>query len=123
MSKATILIAEDDIIISASMILTLRQMDYTVCSVVSSGEDAIKKTDEHKPDLILMDIKLAGEIDGIEAAGEIRSRFHIPFIYVTANMEMAISKRAKETGPFGYLIKPVVNEELGKTIEKALHTK
>jgi two-component system, response regulator PdtaR len=123
MPKATILIAEDDILISAAMMLTLRQMDYTVCSVVSSGEDAIKQTSEHKPDLVLMDIKLAGEIDGIEAAGEIRSRFHIPFIYVTANSDQATYQRAKETRPFGYLIKPIVDEELGKTIEKALHTK
>lgn len=123
MPKAKILIVEDDSIVSVSIMLTLRQMDYTVCSIVSSGEEAIKQTQAHRPDLVLMDIKLSGKIDGIDAAGEIRSRFDTPFIYVTANLDMAISERAKKTRPFGYIIKPVVDEELGETIEKALNTK
>ena len=95
-------------------------MGYEVPNAVYSGEEALEQVAEVRPDLVLMDIQLAGDIDGVEAATQIRDRFDIPLIYITANSDEATYQQAKVTAPSGYIIKPIRRKELGKTIDLAL---
>ena len=115
-----ILVVEDDRIIAENLKISLMKMGYTVTSIVSSGEQAIEGVAEDRPDLVLMDIVLQGEMDGIEAADQIRSSFNVPVIYISAYGDEETFKRAKTTGPFGYLLKPFEERELYITIETAL---
>jgi len=96
-------------------------MGYAVPEVVSSGEEAVKKAEEIKPDLVLMDIVLRGKMNGIDAAGQIRSMFNIPVIYLTAYADEKTLERAKLTEPFGYIIKPFEDRELHSAIETSLY--
>ncbi len=84
MTEKRILVVEDEIIVAGDMRRSAQHMGYAVLSVASSGGEAIKKSHELNPDLVLMDIMLNGEMDGIEAAEQIRSSFNIPVIYLTA---------------------------------------
>ncbi|MBC8228311.1 response regulator, partial [bacterium] len=106
MGKTQILIVEDEILIAESIKISLQYLGYDVSAMVASGEEAIKNAAENRPSLVLMDIVLIGEIDGIEAANEIRSRFDIPVVYLTAHEDEETLERAKITEPFGYIIKP-----------------
>jgi two-component system, response regulator PdtaR len=121
MSKASILIVEDEILVAASIKIALQNLGYNVTSTVPSGEEAILKAKEDNPDLILMDIVLSGDMDGIEAASKIRSLYQIPFIYLTAYANGKTKERANQTNPDGYIIKPFKNRELNETIESALN--
>lgn len=121
MNKTKILVVEDERITAKDMQISLQNLGYCVPAVVSSGEEALKKTEELKPDLVLMDIMLQGKMDGIEAADQIRSRFNIPVIYVTAYFDENRMERAKRTEPFGYIIKPFQDKELKGVIEMALY--
>ncbi|MEW6382089.1 MAG: response regulator [bacterium] len=121
MDKAKILIVEDEIIIAKSLQMKLEGEGYLVCGVVSSGERAIQKAEEKRPDLVLMDIVLGGGMDGVEAADQIRSRFNIPVIYLTAYADRDILNRARITEPFGYVLKPFEDRELYANIEMALY--
>ncbi len=121
MALEKILIVEDETIVSENIKNILSKLNYTVSGVVTSGEEVIQTLSQTKPDLVLMDIKLKGEIDGIEAAEEIRSQFDIPVIYLTAFVDDHILKRAKITEPSGYIIKPFEILDLRTTIEIALH--
>lgn len=121
MPKTRILIVEDDVVAASTSQKYLNKMGYTVTSVVSSGEEAIRKTGEDIPDLILMDIILNGDMDGIEAAGKIQDRFDIPVVYLTAYTDDKKLERAKITEPFGYLLKPFKERELYATIEMTLY--
>jgi PAS domain S-box-containing protein len=116
-----ILVVEDEIIIAEDIQRKLKKMGYVVPVIVSSGEEAIKKTEENNPDLVLMDIVVYGKTDGIEAAEQIRSHFDIPVVYLTAFADEKTLERAKLTEPFGYLIKPFKEKELQITIEIALY--
>jgi PAS domain S-box-containing protein len=116
-----ILVVEDEIIIAEEIQRKLKKMGYAVPVMVSSGEEAIKKTKENNPDLVLMDIVIHGKMDGIEAAKQIRSYFDIPVVYLTAYSDEKTLERAKITEPFGYLIKPFKERELQITIEIALY--
>ncbi|HEY9247158.1 MAG TPA: response regulator [Candidatus Methanoperedens sp.] len=116
-----ILVVEDEIIIAEGLQKKLRTMGYDIIGTVSSGEEAIKKVKENNPDLILMDIVIHGEIDGIETAAQIHSLFDIPVVYLTAYADENTMERAKITEPFGYLIKPFKDRELQITIEVALY--
>ncbi|PKL67495.1 MAG: hypothetical protein CVV28_06190 [Methanobacteriales archaeon HGW-Methanobacteriales-1] len=98
---------------------TLEALGHEVIYIASRGEEAIEKSLEMLPDLVLMDIILKGDIDGITAAEELR-KFDIPFIYLTANSENATQKRALATKPQGYILKPFENKELKETVESAL---
>lgn len=120
MPKAKILVVEDEYLVGTALKITLIRLGYEVTSIVSTGKEAIEKAEKEKPDLILMDIVLEGEMDGIEAANEIYSRFKIPVIYVTAHADIMTRERADSANPFGYLIKPYKDEELDKIILKAL---
>jgi len=121
MNRKKILIAEDERIIAEDVKRTLQNLGYTVSSIVSSGKEAVKKAKEDKPDLVLMDIVLRGEMDGIEAAHQIQSEFDIPVVYLTAYADEKILERAKITEPFGYILKPFEDRELQITIEIALY--
>ena len=116
-----ILVVEDESVVAKDIRNRLQKLGYTVSAVVSSGTDALQRMGEMHPDLVLMDIVLKGDIDGIEAAGIIRDRFHTPVVYVTAFADNKIMERAKTTEPYGYLLKPLDNRELLMTIEMALY--
>jgi hypothetical protein len=115
-----ILIVEDEAIIAEDIASKLKRMGYEVVNTVASGEEAIALAIETKPDLILMDIVLQGEIDGIEATQKIHDHLDIPVIYLTAYADQVTLERAKVTQPFGYLLKPFQAEELHTTIEISL---
>ncbi len=121
MKKTKILIVEDENVAAGRLQKSLDQMGYTVTSTVPSGEQAIKKVKEENPDIVLMDIVLEGKIDGIETAKIIQSGFDIPVIYFTAHEDETILERAKETEPFGYIIKPFKDKELKRVIDIALY--
>ena len=121
MEKAQILIVEDDGIVAMHIESQLKQLGYGVTGVVIYAEKAIEKVEEHNPDLVLMDIVLKGEMDGIEAAEIIRSRFDIPVVFLTAYADEERFERAKVTIPFGYMLKPFQDRDLKITIEMALY--
>lgn len=116
---ARVLIVEDEGIGAMDLKYTLEALGHEVIYIASRGEEAIEKSLEMLPDLVLMDIILKGDIDGITAAEELR-KFDIPFIYLTANSENATQKRALATKPQGYILKPFENKELKETVESAL---
>lgn len=120
MSNAKILIVEDESIIAVHIQNVLRRLGHTVVAVASSGEEAIEKAGETQPDLILMNITLRGEMDGVEAAEQIQARFGIPVIYVTAAADKETLQRAGRTNPCGYILKPFHETELRDAIKAAL---
>lgn len=120
MTKKRILIVEDEQLVADDLRETLEYLGYNVVALVASGEDAIVQVELIQPDLVLMDIRLAGEMDGVEASQEIQSRFHVPVVYLTANADRATLERVKATHPFGYVLKPFDERTLATTIEIAL---
>ncbi len=121
MANSKIMIVEDEWITADDLRMSLQSLGYTVTSMSSSGEEAIQNAEKDRPDLVLMDIVLKGEMDGIEAASQIRSCYNIPIIYLTAFADEKILERARITEPFGYIVKPFVNEDLKIAIEIALY--
>jgi CheY-like chemotaxis protein len=121
MTDAKILVVEDENIVALEIKKRLQKLGYIVPGVASTGEDAISKAEGIRPDLVLMDIMLKGEIDGIHAAGEIRKRFNIPVVYLTAYSDEETLQRAKLTEPYGYILKPFEEDDLRTTIEIALY--
>jgi signal transduction histidine kinase len=118
---ALILIAEDERIVAGDLQARLRRLGYQVVAIVATGEDAIAAAAMHRPDLVLMDIRLAGTMDGIQAADAIHHRDGTPVIYLSAYADTETVERAKVTEPLGYLIKPFDDSELRTTIEMALY--
>jgi len=121
MNKASILIVEDNFIVMMELKDRLAEMGHEIVGTAASGIEAIKKAGIHRPDLTLMDIRLKGEMDGIEAASVIKKEYDIPVIYLTAHTDDNTLERAKLTEPFGYIIKPFEERELRTTIEMALY--
>ena len=121
MNKARILIVEDEAIIALELKTNLRSLGYEVTSVVNTGEEAIKKAEADNPDLILMDIRIKGELDGIDTAEVIRTQFGIPVVFSTAYLDEERIERAKITMPFGYVLKPFQEKDLKITIQMALY--
>ncbi len=121
MTLSSILVVEDEAVVARSIEKKLTRAGYTVPAVVHSGEDAISVAAATRPDLVLMDIRLWGAMDGIDAAQQIRDRHNIPVVYLTAFADEETVDRAKKTEPFGYLIKPFGERDLSLTIELALH--
>ncbi len=121
MKKTSILIVEDEAIIAMEIENQLQSLGYKVSSIVDTGERAIEKAEEDKPDLILMDIRIKGKMDGIDTAEEIRNKFGIPVIFSTAYLDEERIERAKVTMPFGYVLKPIQERDLKVTIEMALY--
>lgn len=120
-TTARILIAEDEMILAEDLGLSLEKLGYVVTGKVSTGEEAVKFAKDLSPELILMDIKLKGAMDGIEAADHIRACLNIPVVYLTGYGEKDILNRAKLTEPYGYLGKPCTFQELRNTIETVLY--
>lgn len=116
-----ILVVEDERIIAKDIQNRLKRLGYFVPGVVSSGEEGLKAADLMRPDLALIDIRLKGTIDGIELAQQLRDRFEIPVVFLTAYADGPTVERAKKAEPFGYLIKPFDERELQTTIEMALY--
>lgn len=121
MDGARILVVEDDHIIATIIRKNLNRLGFSVSDVVASGEEAIRKAEDQHLDLVLMDIQLKGDMDGVEAAEQIRTRFDIPVVYLTAHDDAETLKRAKVTEPFGYILKPLERGDLRIAIEIALH--
>ena len=121
MTRSRILVVEDESIVAMDIQDRLESLGYEVPTTVATGERAIEKTETLRPDLVLMDIQLQGEMDGVQAADEIRRRFNIPIVYLTANADHPTVQRAKLTEPFGYIIKPFEERELHTAIEIALY--
>ncbi|MEO5357389.1 MAG: response regulator [Nitrospirae bacterium YQR-1] len=112
-----ILVVEDERIIAREIEERLKRMGYFVIGIASSGESALQIVYEQMPDIVLMDIRLKGEIDGIEAAKDIRVKYDIPVIFLTAHSDKATLERAKVTQPYGYLLKPFHEKDISSTIE------
>lgn len=120
MDTPRILIVEDEVIVAKTIASQLKQLGYVVVDTASSGATAIAKTVETRPDLVLMDIVLKGEMDGVSAATQIRERLDIPIIYLTAYADDNTLQRAKTTQPFGYIVKPFTANDLRVAIEIGL---
>lgn len=121
MKPTRILVVEDESIVALDIQDRLESLGYEVPATVASGEAAIDQAGLLRPDLVLMDIQLQGRMDGVEAADQIRRRFGLPVIYLTANADHPTVARAKVTEPFGYVIKPFEERDLHTSIEIALY--
>lgn len=120
MTGGRILVVEDEKIVAIDLVQTLGRMGFDVVKAVNTGEKAIQIANEEKPGLVLMDILLQGDMNGIEATREIQKNNDIPIVYITAHTDDHTFKQAKNTAPYGYIIKPVEDRELKTTIEVAL---
>lgn len=118
---SSIMVVEDEAIVAKDIETSLAGLGYSICAVVSSGEEALAAAQKVKPDLILMDIMLNGKTDGIETAKQITAHLDIPVIFLTAFSDEGTIARAKEANAFGYLLKPFEERELRTTIEMALY--
>lgn len=122
MTKKRILIVEDEAITALDEAQIMRDLDYEVTGIVLSGEAAVQRVGVDQPNLVLMDIKLMGDMDGREAALKIRVLHQIPVIYVTAFGDKEMSKSGNFTAPkgIGYIVKPFSREELKGEIERLI---
>src|SRR5918996_2279257 len=121
MANVQVLVVEDESTVAITIEDTLKSFGYAVPAIVCSGEQAIQKIAEVEPDLVLMDIRLEGSMDGVEAAEQIRSDFNIPVVYLTAYMDDSTVQRAMTTEPFGFILKPFEPRELHTAVEFALY--
>ena len=121
MKPAKILIVEDERITAEDLQDILTQLGYSVTAVVSTGADAIREAGRTCPDLVMMDVRIQGDMDGVEAARAIRRQFDIPSVYLTAHADAETLSRAKLAEPLGYIVKPFQELELQASIEMALH--
>ncbi len=119
MDKINILVVEDEIIVATDIEVMLANLGYSVSGIESSGEGAIKHAQCHRPDLVIMDIMLEGDIDGIAAANKIRQQFNIPVIFLTAYSNEQTLDRAKTAKPYGYILKPFQETDMHTSIEIA----
>ena len=115
-----ILVIEDEMIIGANISLQLTKLGYEVTGIIPRGEEALLFIKEDRPDIILMDIRLKGKLDGIETAQQIQERYDIPIIYITANADAAHFNRAKATRPQAFISKPFKKLDLQRAIELTL---
>jgi DNA-binding NtrC family response regulator len=119
--EARIMIVEDESIVALSLEFMLQQMGYQVPAVVASGEDALERARETKLNLVLMDISLAGPMDGIETATLLRDEHALPVVFLTAYSDTSTLERAKRAEPYSYLVKPIQPKDLYATVEIALY--
>ncbi len=120
-NKTRILVVEDEILVARDLQHQLTEMGYDVPDIAGAGAEALEKVEVIKPDLVLMDIRIRGDMDGVAVAEQVHSRFRIPVVYLTAYADDATVQRAKITEPFGYILKPFQERELETTIEIALY--
>jgi DNA-binding LytR/AlgR family response regulator len=121
MKKTSILIVEDEVIIAKDLALTLTKLDYNIVGHCISGEEVLAMVGEKKPDVILMDIMLKGEMTGIDAAKEVKKKYSVPVIFITAYSDEDSISRVNSASPFGYIVKPFKANDLRATIETALN--
>ena len=121
MLKASILIVEDEQVVALDLRSSLENAGYRVVGQTGRGEDAVQQAAALHPDLVLMDIGLKGDMDGIEAAALIRTQLHLPVIFLTAFADEATVRRARPAEPYGYVLKPFDERELASNIEMALY--
>jgi len=119
LERIRILIVENEGLVGCDIANTLGKLGYEVVAISRSGEDALNKYDDLRPDLVLMDVHLAGDMDGIETAKKLNKRGHVAVVYVTACADLETVARARETQPYGYLLKPFSEDELRLTVEVA----
>ena len=121
MSKNNILVVEDEAIVSKDIQQSLKKLGYNIVGASATGEKAIELANEYKPDLVLMDIMLKGDMSGIDTAEKIKETLNIPVIYLTAYADENTLSKAKVTEPYGYIIKPFKEIDLHTSIEMALY--
>ena len=120
-SPLTILLVEDEAIVAQYLEGVIREFGYRVVGVASEGVQAVCMAEELEPQLIVMDVSLRGDVDGIQAAQMIQERAHVPVIFLTGHHDTKTLERAVRTGPLGYLVKPFQEVELRCAIEVAVH--
>jgi two-component system, LytTR family, response regulator LytT len=120
MSKVHILVVEDESIVSKDIQHSLKKLGYNVAGAASTGEEAVVLAGQLRPDIILMDIMLKGEMSGIDAAGQIKDEYNIPVIFLTAYADESTLDKAKITEPYGYILKPFKEIDLHTAIEMAM---
>ena len=121
MFKENILIVEDNRIVAEDIKVSLNNMGYDVCAIISSGEEVAATAAKMRPALVMMDIMLKGQMNGIEAAGILKDQMHIPVVYLTAYTDEDILQRAMNTEPYGYIVKPFAEKEMKVAVEIALY--
>jgi DNA-binding LytR/AlgR family response regulator len=121
MPKTNVLVVEDESIVSKDIQHSLKKLGYNVVGAASTGERAFELAASEKPDIILMDIMLKGEMNGIETASRVKEELQIPVIYLTAYADESTLEKAKVTEPYGYIIKPFKEVDLHTSIEMALY--
>ncbi len=119
--KARVLIVEDQRIIALDLATTIRKIGHESVGIESKGEKAISAVENLKPDLVFMDISLAGEMDGIETASIIRKNFGIPVIYISGNYDQNTIEKSMTTNAYGYLVKPVDDCSINAIINAAIY--
>ncbi|MFP3974640.1 MAG: response regulator [Chloroflexota bacterium] len=120
MKKGRVLVVVSDAIVADDVSSILQDIGYEVTAMVPSGEQAVERAAKDSPDLVLMDVVLRREMDGIEAAEQIRSRSHIPVVYLTPYVDHEFKERAEATHPYNYILKPFGDEDLSNGIEAIL---
>ncbi len=120
MAKVAVLVVEDEAIVSIDLRYKLESLGYRVSAEVRSGEEAVAAASRLRPDVVLMDIGLSGDMDGIDAAAQIRVQSEVPVVFITAHADEATLERAKLTEPHGYLLKPVDSRALQSAVEAAI---
>ncbi|MDG2617967.1 ATP-binding protein [Thermoleptolyngbya sichuanensis XZ-Cy5] len=120
MPPTRLLIVEDEHLIAYDLRESLERLGYEIVAIADTGIDAVRQAEQLRPDLVLMDIRLPGEIDGIDASAQIQTQLHIPVVYLTANADQATLERVAASHPYGYVLKPFNDRILATTIEIAL---
>ena len=120
MDQFRVLIVEDEAIVSMALRRKLEAKGYTVPAEISSGEDVVDAVSCHRPDVVLMDIRMSGGMDGIDAATEIQRLFKLPVVYISSYSDEDTLERAKMTEPYGYLAKPFSDMALRATVDTAI---
>jgi DNA-binding NtrC family response regulator len=120
MAKTKLMIVEDEMIAALALRKEFENLGYEVCELVCFGEEVIENIEQESPEVVLMDIDLRGDIDGIEAAKQIHSRFGIPVVFITGYVDQKLMEQASVVNPIGYFIKPLNCKEIQVTIDAAL---
>ena len=116
-----VMVVEDESIVSLDIKNSLTKLGYSVSGVAASGDIALTKMQDNRPDVVLMDIHIKGEMSGIDVSRRVKEYFQIPIVYLTANADSATFREAQETDPYGYVLKPFKAAELGIAIEIAIN--
>jgi signal transduction histidine kinase len=120
-AKARILVVEDEAIVARDIVSQVQSLGYEAVGIAANADQAMQLVEHARPSLVLMDIQLSGAVDGIAAAGAIRTRFNLPVVFLTAFAADDVLERAKLTEPFGYILKPFSERELSTTLAMALY--